>query len=122
MVLDKAKSGENFEKLIDEYGEDPGMKDNAEGYTVKKDGQFVPTFEEASLKLKVGEISGLVPSPFGYHIIKAYEISPEKIFTLAEKKEVIKQAVISQKKDEKWSALLEGWLKNSKVEKHEDLL
>jgi parvulin-like peptidyl-prolyl isomerase len=100
-VLDKAKSGENFEKLIEEFGEDPGMQGNEQGYIVKQDGQFVPEFEEASFKLKVGEISGLVSSNYGYHIIKAYEKNPEKVFTLAEKKDEIKQALISQKQDEK---------------------
>ena len=73
MVLEKAKNGEEFEKLIDEYNDDPGIKNDPSGYTFKKDGTMVPEFEEASFKLSVGEISGLVETSFGYHIIKRVE-------------------------------------------------
>ncbi len=73
MVLEKAKNGEEFEKLIDEYNDDPGMKNDPTGYTFKKDGTMVPEFEEASFELEVGEISGLVETDYGYHIIKRVE-------------------------------------------------
>lgn len=122
VVLNKVKKGEDFEKLIKEYGEDPEMVDNAEGYTVKNDGEFVPEFEDAALKLKAGQTSDLVPTLYGYHIIKAYEIINEKVYTLAEKKNEIKQAVIKQKKDEKWKSCLDDWMKKASVKKYEELL
>lgn len=121
-VLTKVKNGENFESLIEEYGEDPGMVGNEEGYTVKQDGEYAPEFEEASLKLKVGQTSELVSTVYGYHIIKAYEIVGEKIYTLEEKKEEIKQAVNTQKKDEKWQAFLDDWMGKATVKKYEELL
>lgn len=108
-ILAKVKNGEDFEKLIEEYGEDPGMVDNVEGYTVKQNGEYVAEFEDAALKLKMGQTSELVPTQFGYHIIKAYEVIDEKIYTLDEKREEIKAAVTTQKEDEKWGALLEEW-------------
>jgi parvulin-like peptidyl-prolyl isomerase len=121
-VLTKVKNGEDFDKLIKEYGEDPGMVDNEEGYTVKQDGQFVPEFEEASLKLKVGQTSELVPTVFGYHIIKAYEVIDEKVFTLEEKREEIKQAINTQKEDEKWGSFLEEWKGKATIKTYEELL
>lgn len=119
-VLAKAKNGENFEKLIEEYGEDPGMKDNEEGYIVRQDGQYVPEFESKSFNLKQGEISGPIATSYGYHIIKVYEKTPEKTFSLAEKKEEIKSAVEIDKKSEKWNTALEEWKKNSAINKYEN--
>lgn len=72
-VLKKAKSGSNFEALVRAHGEDPGMADSPNGYTFTK-GAMVPEFEEASFKLAVGEISDLVESSYGWHIIKKYAL------------------------------------------------
>jgi foldase protein PrsA len=121
-VLDKAKKGEDFEKLIDEYGEDPGMENNVEGYIVKQDGQFVKEFEDSAFSLKEGKISELVATSYGYHIIKSYEITGEKISTIEEKRDAIKQTLVLQKKDEKWIAAVEEWMGQAAVTKYEDLL
>ena len=68
-VLSKAKSGADFDALVKEYGEDPGMEANPEGYLFTK-GEMVPEFETAAFALKVGKISNLVETTYGYHIIK----------------------------------------------------
>jgi len=66
-VLEKAKAGEDFAKLIAEYNEDPGA--TAAGYTFGP-GEMVKEFEEASFALDFNEISDLVKTTYGYHIIK----------------------------------------------------
>lgn len=68
-VLKKAKGGANFDKLVTEYGEDPGMEYNEGGYVFTY-GEMVPEFEEAAFALKENEISGIVETTYGYHIIK----------------------------------------------------
>lgn len=68
-VLSKAKAGADFDALVKEYGEDPGMEANPEGYLFTK-GEMVPEFETAAFALKVGKISNLVETSYGYHIIK----------------------------------------------------
>lgn len=65
----KIEASEDFDKLMNEYGEDPGVSRNPDGYHFKK-GDAVAEFEEASLKLKDNEISDIVETEFGYHIIK----------------------------------------------------
>ncbi len=70
-VLAKVKNGEDFDKLIKEYNQDPGATD--EGYTFAADGSMVKAFEDASFALKVGETSELVETSYGYHIIKRIE-------------------------------------------------
>ena len=68
-VLAKVEAGEDFFKLVEEYGEDPGMVNNPDGYYFT-DGQMVEPFYQGALALKEGETSGLVETDYGYHIIK----------------------------------------------------
>ncbi len=70
-VLAKAKNGEDFDKLVEEYNEDPGA--TAEGYTFANDGTMVQEFADASFALSIDEISDLVETDYGYHIIKRLE-------------------------------------------------
>jgi parvulin-like peptidyl-prolyl isomerase len=76
-VLQRAKAGEDFAKLANEFSEDPGNKDPESGnmkgglYEGIKRGMFVPQFEAAALALEPGQVSqNLVESNYGYHIIK----------------------------------------------------
>lgn len=66
-----------FDELMHQYSEDPGLTSNPEGYTTQK-GQMVPVFEETSLALKVGEISEVVDSGLGYHIILRLPMDPDE--------------------------------------------
>lgn len=66
-VLKRAKSGEDFNALMTEFNEDPG--ESAGGYTFGK-GEMVAEFEEAAFALDYDEISDVVESSYGYHIIK----------------------------------------------------
>jgi peptidyl-prolyl cis-trans isomerase C len=74
-LLKRAKAGEDFAKLAKEYSEDPGSKDKGGEYTFPR-GQMVPEFEAAALALKTNEVSDIVTTQFGYHIIKLSEHTP----------------------------------------------
>ena len=75
-ILNRAKSGEDFAKLANEFTEDPGNKggkDELQGglYKDVTKGKMVKPFEEAALALEPGQVAPtLVVSDFGYHIIK----------------------------------------------------
>ncbi len=62
------KNPEKFDELMEKYSQDPGSKSYPEGYLFTE-GQMVNEFYLGSLNLKVNEISDLVESQFGYHII-----------------------------------------------------
>lgn len=67
-----------FDQLMQQYSEDTdssGNLNSPEGYEAKS-GQMVPAFETAALALQPGEISGIVESPYGYHIILRLPIQP----------------------------------------------
>ena len=75
-ILARAKNGEDFAKLANEFTEDPGNKNPSNElqgglYKDIAKGVFVPPFEQAALALEPGQISpDLVESDFGFHIIK----------------------------------------------------
>ena len=68
-VLMKLREGADFDTLVKEYNEDPGMTQSPEGY-VFTFGEMVEPFEKAAFDLKPGQVSDVVESAFGYHIIK----------------------------------------------------
>ena len=64
-----------FDELMNEYSEDPGLTAYPDGYTTSS-GQMVPEFEQAALALQDGEISDVVESDYGYHIILRLPLDP----------------------------------------------
>ncbi len=68
-ILKKLKTGSNFDKMLQTYGEDPGMTISPEGYLFTK-GEMVEAFEKAAFNLEVGQLSNVVETEYGYHIIK----------------------------------------------------
>ncbi|MCL1863447.1 MAG: peptidylprolyl isomerase [Defluviitaleaceae bacterium] len=77
-LLERALAGEDFAALVAEYGQDPGMEQSPEGYTFTR-GVMVMPFEQATVELEIGEISGVVYSQFGYHIILRTEPNMDDI-------------------------------------------
>jgi peptidyl-prolyl cis-trans isomerase D len=69
-LLAKAKSGADFAKLATQYSEDTGSKTKGGDLDFFPKGQMVPEFDKVAFSLKPGEISDVVKSQFGYHIIK----------------------------------------------------
>ncbi len=74
-ILNQAKSGVDFDKLMNKHSEDTGLAANPDGYVFTK-GMMVPEFEEAAYALKTGEISQIIETAYGYHIIKK-QVLPE---------------------------------------------
>ncbi len=72
-VLGKLEKGADFDELISEYNEDPGMSPG--NFYTFGDGEMVPEFEEASKNLQVGEYTKeAVKTDYGYHIIKKFPL------------------------------------------------
>lgn len=65
-----------FDQLMNEYSEDGGLAANPEGYIFDATDSLVGGFREATLALAVGEISGVVETDYGYHIMLRLPIDP----------------------------------------------
>jgi peptidyl-prolyl cis-trans isomerase SurA len=75
------QQGEDFESLAVKYSEDPSVKINKGNLGWTKRGDFVKEFEEAAYALNVGEISDIVRTQFGFHIIQLVDKQGERINT-----------------------------------------
>jgi parvulin-like peptidyl-prolyl isomerase len=92
-LLKKITGGESFEQLAKKHSDDPSAKNGGDlGWFGK--GDMVLPFEEASLKLKTGEVSQLVKTQFGYHIIKL----TAKNESFSDLKSFIASAISAEKK------------------------
>lgn len=92
-ILQQLWDGADFDTLMNKYSEDPGLSSNPDGYLFGE-GEMVAVFENTVADLGFNEISGVVESSYGYHIILRLE--PTK----AEYSEKIIKARISEKLDE----------------------
>ena len=95
-LLVRARAGENFTNLVEQYSEDPGSKSTGGEYNFSR-GQMVPEFEAAAFSLTNGEISDVVITKYGFHIIRLLGKSPAKKVELATVSDDIRNYLIQQK-------------------------
>ncbi|NNG27630.1 MAG: parvulin peptidyl-prolyl isomerase [Ignavibacteriaceae bacterium] len=80
-LLDSIKAGADFGTLAKQYSEDPGSAVKGGDLGFVQRGVFYPEFEAAAFALEVGELSGVIESPVGFHIIQLMERRGESIHT-----------------------------------------
>ena len=76
-ILAKAKAGEDFAALAKQFSEDPGSKDNGGLYQDFARGAMVKPFEDAAFSVPLGQISGIVETTYGYHILQIVDRKKE---------------------------------------------
>ncbi|MDE2117307.1 MAG: SurA N-terminal domain-containing protein [Betaproteobacteria bacterium] len=101
------KSPAKFAELAKQYSQDPGSAANGGDLGMFGRGMMVKPFDDAVFRLKPGEISGLVQSEFGFHIIKLLAVQPAKTLSLDEAKGDIAQKLKQQKANDKFAELAE---------------
>lgn len=118
-ILAKANAGQDFATLAKQYTEDPGSKDTGGEYTFSR-GDMVKEFEDAAFSLKPGQISGLVKTQFGYHIIKLEQkYDKEQTIKIDSVKQKVKNDVEKTKFDNELNKRLEDWKKKSTISRND---
>jgi peptidyl-prolyl cis-trans isomerase D len=89
-LLKRAKAGENFEGLARKYSEDSSAANGGDLGCFPR-GQMVKEFEDTAFSLSPGQVSNLVRTRFGFHIIKVKDIRPPHTTSLDEARETIRE-------------------------------
>lgn len=97
------KKGANFEDLAKKYSEDPGSKDKSGDLGWLLQGQTVPEFEKAAFSLNKGEISDLIKTQYGFHIIKVLDKETAHTKTFDEVKDTLRPNYLLNKVDQEAS-------------------
>jgi len=114
-ALKAAKAGQDFAKLARQYSQDSSAQRGGDlGFFPK--GQMVPAFEQAAFALAPGQVSDLVETQFGYHIIKATEKRPARIVPFVEVAGQIQQFLEQEQRQEKSKALVDQLKAKGKVQ------
>ena len=106
-ILDRINAGEDFDTLMNQYSEDTGLSNNPNGYTFTE-GQMVTEFYDGAKALAEDEVSELVKSNYGYHIIKRVKLDESQLDNF--KSDIV--SAISGSMDE----LLQQWIDEAQVE------
>lgn len=102
-VLKQAKKGAKFDELAKKYSEDPGSKDKGGDLSWIRQGQTVPDFEKTAFTLAPGQISDLVKTQYGFHIIKVLEKQTAHTKLFEEVKESLRAPLLLSQADKQAS-------------------
>jgi peptidyl-prolyl cis-trans isomerase C len=120
-ILAQLKKGASFEDLARKNSTDASAAKGGDlGWFAK--GSMVPDFEKAAFSLKEGELSNVVKTPYGYHIIKVTGKRPAGARSFEEVKDQIKASMLPAKQQEVLQQLKESLKKSAKISIKEDAL
>ncbi len=105
-ALDSLKSGSDFHNLAISKSEDPGSAPNGGDLGFFSRRRWVQPFDEAAFKLKAGQVSNIVRTPYGFHILKCEEQKPTQ--TYEEMKPEIQRTFQSQRYNDAYNAYIEN--------------
>jgi peptidyl-prolyl cis-trans isomerase C len=115
-IRKKLTDGDGFAELAKEYSEGPSAPKGGDlGYFRR--GQMVKAFEDTAFSMKTNEVSGLVETRFGYHLIKVYDKKPEQTLAYADVKDKIAQRLKQEKIEKAANEYVENLKKDAKIEK-----
>jgi len=115
-IQKKIQKGEDFSTLAKEFSQCPSSAQGGDlGYFER--GQMVKPFDEAAFALAPGEISGIVETKFGYHIIKTTDKKEEGSISYKDVKEKLQQYLKQNKVKEQVNSYIDELKKKAKVER-----
>jgi peptidyl-prolyl cis-trans isomerase C len=115
-IQKKVRKGEDFGSLAKANSEDStAQREGDLGYFIR--GQMVKPFEDAAFALKVGEVSGIVETQFGYHLIKLTDKKPAKTIPYEEIRVRLEQHLKNEKEKTEIQGYIENLKKSAKIKR-----
>lgn len=121
MVEEKLKDGEAFEDLARQYSDDSTSAANDGDLGYISEGQMVEEFDKALFALDVGEVSGIVETQYGFHIIKVYDHQEEYIQKFDEVEEQINTILLNSYKTREWENFIFSLIEKANIEYFTDV-
>lgn len=121
-VLKKIKAGEDFAKLATDVSDDPGSKSKGGDLGFFPRGRMAKPFEESAFSLKPGQLSEIVESPFGFHIIKVEEKKAEEIPAFEGIQDKVRTRALEDAKRELVKEFVEKVMKEAEVKIYAEVL
>ena len=95
-ILEKARAGEDFAGLARQYSEDSTRVDGGDVGLFHR-GQMLPAFEAVAFSLQPGQVSGIIETPYGVHILRLEERRPSRLLPLEEVREKLRDHIREEK-------------------------
>ena len=114
-VLKQVRAGADFAQLAKKYSADGSAQEGGDLNFFTR-GQMVPAFDQAAFALKPGQISDIVTTQFGYHIIKVTERRPASTVPFEQVSARIKEYLTEQQKQQKVETFIESLKQKAKIE------
>jgi len=99
-LLAELKKGADFATVARQNSEDPGSAERGGDLDYFARGQMVPAFDTAAFSLGIGQMSGIVETPFGYHILKVTDKKSAGMVSLDEVRPRLEQYLQTRGKSE----------------------
>ena len=115
-LLTDLKAGKDFAATAKANSQDPGSAPNGGDLGYFEKGQMVPPFEQAAFALKAGEMSEVVETQFGYHIIKVADKQESRVVPLEEAKGQIEEYLTQQNRHAQTELFVNALRAKAKVE------
>ena len=106
MIQEKLSEGESFENLAGKYSEDENTntKGGDLGYFSK--GELIQEFESVAFSLNLGEVSSVIETDYGFHLIKLTDYKDARVKTFGEVKDSINEYLTNELKNKKWAEFI----------------
>ena len=115
-LLKDLKAGKDFAEAAKANSQDPGSAPNGGDLGYFEQGQMVPPFEQAAFALKAGEMSDVVETQFGYHIIKVADKQTSRVVPLDEAKKQIEEYLTQQNRHAQTEVFVQALKAKAKIE------
>ncbi len=115
-ILAQVRAGGDFAALAEQYSEDPGARGRGGDLGWFRHGDMVAPFDSAAFALKKGQVSGVVTTNYGYHVIKLEDRRTSETRKFEDVAPAIKNMLAQQKSQEQFKAVVDSLRSAAKID------